>query len=66
MIVSAAILSCGPNSILLVNLHTNDLRYCPVNRNLESCIQRLLDLGYVRADRLSTEQKASLGLLPHY
>ena len=61
-----AALSCGPTSILLVNLKTNDLRYCPVGEESDACTKRLEELGYIRADRLTPAQKASLGLsLPY-
>jgi hypothetical protein len=58
-----AVLSCGPTSILLINLKTNDLRYCPVE-DRDACIKRLEELGYIRADRSTRAQKASLGLSP--
>ena len=59
-------LGCRPASILLVNLKTNDLRYCPVGEYTNACIKRLEDLGYIRADRLTPAQKSSLGLsLPY-
>jgi hypothetical protein len=62
IIISAGALSCGPTSILLVNLKTNDLRYCPVVKGSDACIKRLEELGYIRANRLTRAQKASLGL----
>lgn len=66
IIICNAALSCGPTSILLVNLKTNDLRYCPVGEGSDACIKGLEELGYIRADRLSPAQKASLGLsLPY-
>jgi hypothetical protein len=66
MIICNAVLSCGPASILLVNLRNNDLRYCPVSEESDACIKRLEELGYIRADSLTPAQKASLGLsLPY-
>lgn len=66
MIICNVILSCGPTSILLVNLKTNDIRYCPVDEDSATCIKRLEELGYIKADRLTPAQKASLGLsLPY-
>jgi hypothetical protein len=66
IIICHAVLSCGPASILLVNLKTNDLRYCPVSEDSDVCIKRLEELGYIRADRLTPAQKARLGLsLPY-
>jgi len=66
IIICSAVLSCGPTSILLVNLKTNDLRYCPVGEDSDTCIKRLEELGYIRADSLTPAQKASLGLsLPY-
>lgn len=62
IMICDAVLSCGPTSILLINLRTNDLRYCPVGEDSDACITRLEALGYVRADRLTRAQKASLGL----
>jgi hypothetical protein len=64
VIICNTVLSCGPTSILLVNLKTNDLRYCPVGEDSDACIKRLEELGYIRADRLTRGQKASLGLSP--
>jgi hypothetical protein len=61
MICNAA-LSCGPRSILLINLNTNDLSYCPVGEGRDACIERLEAAGYIRADRLTPAQKASLGV----
>ena len=66
IIICNPVLSCGPTSILLLNLKTNDLRYCPIGEDSEACIKRLEELGYIRADRLTPAQKASLGLsLPY-
>jgi hypothetical protein len=66
LIICNAALSCGPTSILLVNLKTNDLRYCPVGEESDACIKRLEKFGYIRADRLTAAQKASLGVsLPY-
>lgn len=66
IIICNAVLSCGPTSILLINLKTNDLRYCPIGEDSDACIKRLEALGYIRADRLTPAQKASLGLsLPY-
>ena len=66
LFIICIVLGCGPTSILLVNLQTNDLRYCPVGEDSDACIKRLEDLGYIRADRLTPAQKASLGLsLPY-
>jgi len=65
-ILCALVFGCAPESILLVNLQTNDLRYCRPGDNSNACIARLEKLGYVRADRLAPEQKASIGLLPPY
>lgn len=66
VIICNAVLNCAPTSILLVNLKTNDLRYCPVGEDSDACIKRLEDLGYIRADRLTRAQKATLGLpLPY-
>lgn len=66
LIICNAALSCGPTSILLVNLKTNDLRYCPVGEESDACTKRLEELGYIRADRLTAAQKASLGVsLPY-
>lgn len=66
MVICNAVLSCAPTSILLVNLKTNELRYCPVGEDSDACIKRLEELGYIRADRLTPAQKASLGLsLPY-
>lgn len=66
IVIWNAVLSCGPTSILLVNLKTNDLHYCPAGENSDACIKRLEELGYIRADRLTPAQKASLGLsLPY-
>jgi hypothetical protein len=62
IIVFTTVLGCGPTSILLVNLKTNDLRYCPVGEQSDACVKRLEELGYVRADRLTPEQKATLGV----
>ncbi|HXV85018.1 MAG TPA: hypothetical protein VEG60_34670 [Candidatus Binatia bacterium] len=62
VIISNTGVSCGPTSILLVNLKTNDLRYCPVGEHSDTCIKRLEELGYVRADRLTRAQKAALGV----
>ena len=62
IVVFTTVLSCGPTSILLVNLKTNDLRYCPVGEQGDACIKRLEELGYIRADRLTPEQKATLGV----
>jgi hypothetical protein len=62
VIICNTVLSCGPTSILLVNLKTNDLRYCPVGQQGDACIKRLEELGYIRADRLTPEQKATLGV----
>ena len=63
IIICNAVLSCAPTSILLINLKTNDLRYCPVgDEDSDACIKRLEELGYIRADRLTRAQKASLGL----
>jgi hypothetical protein len=64
IIISTGTVSCGPTSILLINLKTNDLRYCPVGEDSDACIKRLEELGYIRADRLTRAQKASLGLSP--
>ena len=64
IMICDAVLSCGPTSILLINLKTNDLRYCPVGEDSDACIKRLEGLGYIRADRLTRGQKASLGLSP--
>jgi hypothetical protein len=64
LIVCNVILSCAPTSILLVNLKTNDLRYCPVGEQSEVCVKQLEELGYIRADRLTRAQKATLGLSP--
>ena len=61
MICNAA-LSCGPRSILLINLKTNDLSYCPVGEGGDACIERLEAAGYIRADRLTPAQKAGLGV----
>lgn len=58
-------LSCEPRSILFINLKTNDLSYCPVGEG-DACIERLEAAGYIRADRLTAAQKATLGLsLPY-
>lgn len=66
IIICSAVLSCGPTSILLLNVKTNDLRHCPVGEDSDACIKRLEELGYIRADRLTPAQKASLGLsLPY-
>ena len=66
IIICNAVLSCGPTSILLVNLKTNDLRYCPVGEDGDACIKQMEELGYIRADCLTPAQKASLGLsLPY-
>ena len=66
IIICSAVLSCGPTSILLLNVKTNDLRYCPVGEDSDACIKRLEELGYIRAERLTPAQKASLGLsLPY-
>ena len=66
MIICNTALSCGPASILLINLKTNDLRYCPVSKESDACIERLEEFGYIRADSLTAAQKASLGLsLPY-
>jgi len=66
IIICNAILSCGPTSILLLNVKTNDLRYCPVGEDSDACIKQLEELGYIRADHLTPAQKASLGLsLPY-
>ena len=66
IIICSAVLSCGPTSILLLNVKTNDLRYCPVGEYSDACIKRLEELGYIRAERLTPAQKASLGLsLPY-
>jgi hypothetical protein len=46
----------------LINLKTNDLSYCPVGEGGDACIERLEAAGYIRADRLTAAQKASLGL----
>jgi hypothetical protein len=62
IVVCNAVLSCAPTSILLVNLKTNDLRYCPVGEQSDACIKQLEDLGYIRADRLTPAQKATLGV----
>jgi hypothetical protein len=62
IVICNAVLSCGPTSILLVNLKTNDLRYCPVGEQSDACIKQLEDLGYIRADRLTPAQKATLGV----
>jgi hypothetical protein len=64
--ISLLIIICGAvlTSILLINLKTNDLRYCPVGEDSDACIKRLEELGYIRADRLTRAQKASLGLSP--
>jgi hypothetical protein len=64
ILICDAVLSCAPTSILLINLKTNDLRYCPVGEDSDTCIKRLEELGYIRADRLTRAQKASLGLSP--
>jgi len=64
--ICAVALACAPASILLVNLKTNDLRECPTHEDGDACIKRLEDLGYVRVDRLTPAQKASVGLsLPY-
>jgi len=64
--IGALALACAPASILLVNLKTNDLRRCSANEDGEPCIERLEALGYIRVDRLTPEQKASVGLsLPY-
>ena len=66
IIICSAVLSCGSTSILLLNVKTNDLRHCPVGEDSDACIKRLEELGYIRADRLTPAQKASLGLsLPY-
>lgn len=66
IIICSSVLSCGPTSILLLNVKTNDLRHCPVGEDSDACIKRLEELGYIRADRLTPAQKASLGLsLPY-
>ena len=57
-----AALGCASTSILLLNLETNDLRYCPVGEDSDACIKRLEELGYIRADRLTPAQKATLGV----
>jgi hypothetical protein len=64
IMICDAVLSCAPTSILLINLKTNDLHYCPVGEDSDACIKRLEELGYIRADRLTRAQKASLGLSP--
>ena len=51
IIICNAVLSCGPTSILLLNVKTNDLRYCPVGEDSDACIKRLEELGYIRADQ---------------
>ena len=62
VIIANTVVCCGPTSILLVNLKTNDLRYCPaVGEHSDVCITRLEELGYIRADRLTPAQKATLG-----
>lgn len=66
IIICSSVLSCGPTSILLLNVKTNDFRHCPVGEDSDACIKRLEELGYIRADRLTPAQKASLGLsLPY-
>jgi hypothetical protein len=62
IMICDAVLSCAPTSILLINLKTNDLHYCPVGEDSDACIKRLEELGYIRADRLTRAHKASLGL----
>ena len=66
IIICSAVLSCGPTSILLLNVKTNDLRHCPVGEDSDACIKRLEELGYIRADHLTPAQKASLGLSLSY
>jgi hypothetical protein len=66
IIICNAVLGCGPTSILLLKVKTNDLRYCPVGEDSDACIKQLEELGYIRADHLTPAQKASLGLsLPY-
>jgi hypothetical protein len=65
-VLCRVILGCAPGSILLVNLQTNDLRYCPASEKGNACIARWESLDYIRVDRLTPGQKASLGLLPPY
>ena len=62
VMIPVLVLSCGPTSILLVNLKTNDLEQCPVSENTDICVKKLEARGYKRVDQLTRGEKASMGV----